>query len=211
MYLDTANSSVDTELEAVNNFATVASFSIVAVLALLICVKLCIKIRKNWLWDSIGLIAFTAFFLPLMFIITSVITNSPRFWAIYLVIILYLVGFTTGIISAATPIHLGVRMDDKFDFRPPVFRTITSIIEIFIIGLIFEKYPEALSGLDFAVEFSKGVPLAYWVEYYSSIALAFAMLLSLGAFCLFLIVLAIWVVWYLALGLGTVATIPFDR
>jgi len=123
-----SSSNYTSELQ---NFAVVAGFSIVLLLATVIIINALRRVNsaESWLsYENWGIWSFLAFFIPLIFVIVGLVSQFPTIWGIYA----YLLSYVSATIAAFALLVVPVSLIDWFTEEESVSRALLSIVVVIL-------------------------------------------------------------------------------
>ncbi|QIO23711.1 hypothetical protein [Haloarcula sp. JP-L23] len=195
VYLSTVEAQISESLEIFSNFAVVAGLSLVTILSLVILVKLYICLGDNSRWENIGLFIFAAFFVPLIIVITGLLTTFPQIWAIYYFMVIYVFGLAGGFAIFIVPFFIGTKIDEHLNTKPPVFSLIATFSLLITISALITEYPAVITQP--AIEFGEATSVEAWGRLFLLISFGIAFAVSLFAAAFFTLVTILWCVIYI--------------
>lgn len=180
IYLRTVDNELEQTAKLFGEFALVAGFGIVIILSLVLMAKLAREIRlarhilayQNW-----GLLAFSAFFLPLILVISGVVSQFRQIWAGYYYVAIY----STSLISVSASAVVIRNFSSVVSDLLPLDKLVVSTLTLGLVG-ITSFYVVATSSIlfikDSTIFISGNATIAQWMKLFVFIA---AGIIGMGA------------------------------
>ncbi|MCY4732473.1 hypothetical protein KY092_18180 [Natronomonas gomsonensis] len=165
------------------NIVVVMGFSLVIILSIVILVDLLRRINHNGTWYSfpnVGLVAFGAFYVPLIGVLTAVVVQFPTIWMPYIIMIAYLSGIMLPALVWQPIIRVSDYFDDQFGtgkLIQGVSVVIGLIFWIWVSGFLISEVNTESSAQFFTIQYAKELFLVLFLGFTILLGVFFLILL----------------------------------
>lgn len=174
VYMKTVQENIESSLSSITDFGVFAGLSIVILLSSVVLMKIGVKIYRCGKWEGFGLIIFVSLFIPLILVISSIVSSFNQFLALYYFLVIYVLSLGTAtmvFVGVTSPVKL---LTQKLDTDLPILQLLLVIVFTLLIGNLprIVGYPRL--NLFSIVDITQGIAPDIWLELYAVLSVVFS-------------------------------------
>lgn len=198
VYLRTVGAELSEPLGDLGDFAVFSGLALVALLSLIVVIKLWIEVRRVGIWEGLFLYIFASLFLPLMGVITGIISVFSEVLAAYSLITIYVLAMGTGVTLAIGVGWVAAKAEDIWSVDVPIIQTVVYLASTLVFSSVL-TFTRLSNQTDFDTETLDVMTISDWIYLYLAFSLAVCSMLLILLFVLSLVVTVVMVIGYAGL------------